>query len=46
MRFLRSLYFNGKDEAGVEEDRHDHDHKQEPQLFIGLAKCIDETLEA
>ena len=29
---LRSLSLNGKDEAGVEEDGHNHDHKQQAKL--------------
>ena len=30
---LRSLSLNGKDEAGVEEDGHNHDHKQQAKLW-------------
>ena len=45
VRGLRSLYFDGKDEAGVEKYRDDHDDEQEAELFISLAKCIDKTLE-
>ena len=46
MLLLWSLYFNGKDEAGVEKNRDNHYHEQKAELFIGLAKCEDETLES
>ena len=45
MLLVWSLYLDGEDEAGVEKYRHNHNHKQQAQFFISLAKGIDETLQ-